>query len=191
MLTVSSDAVDVEARLLSALLACPACGAALAPWGYGRSRYVRADVSGRWRLRPRRARCSGCGVTHVLLPVTCLVRRADAVTVIGTALAHAAARWGHRRIAETLGRPASTVRGWLRRFSARAGPIRMVFTALVCAVDPAPTMPAPADSPLGDAVAAIIATARAAAARWPRSMVAVSPWLLAAAATEGRLLAPG
>ncbi|MPY81363.1 MAG: hypothetical protein GEV04_23785, partial [Actinophytocola sp.] len=136
MLTVGIDAADVEARLSSASLECPECGSALAPWGRGRPRGIRADGGVRWRLRPRRARCSGCGVTHILLPVTCLVRRADAVTVIGAALAYAAAEWGHRRIAETLGRPASTVRGWLRRFSARAGPIRSVFTALLCAVDP-------------------------------------------------------
>jgi len=56
------------------------------PGAISRVRVVRADGSVRWRLRPRRARCAGCGVTHVLLPVSCLVRRADAVEVIGVAL---------------------------------------------------------------------------------------------------------
>jgi uncharacterized protein YjcR len=35
---------------------------------------------------------------------------------------------GHRRIAEQLGVPAATVRGWLRRFGARAPVIAALFT---------------------------------------------------------------
>jgi len=37
-------------------------------------------------LRPRRARCGSCLVTHVLLAVSCLLRRADVVDLIGAAL---------------------------------------------------------------------------------------------------------
>lgn len=191
MLTVGNDPADVETRLSAALLSCPGCGERLAPWGHGRTRTVRGDAGIRWRLRPRRAICSGCGVTHVLLPVSCLLRRADAVGVIGAALAHAASGWGHRRIAVRLGCPAATVRGWLRRFCSRAGPLRSAFIALACAVDPEPGVPEPAGSELADAVAAIVAVARAVVARWGRSVFTVSPWQLAVAVTSGRLLAPG
>jgi hypothetical protein len=124
----------------------------------------------------------------VLLPVTCLSRRADEVAVIGQALEAKAAGAGHRVIAEVLGRPASTVRGWLRALAARAGQVRSVFTALAVSLVPDPPLPAAAGSPLGDAVAAIAAAAAAAA----KFLVVgeVARWQLAAAATCGMLLAP-
>ena len=84
-------------------------------------------------LVPRRSRCRECGGTHVLLPAWCLLRRADAGEVIGAALEAAAAGDGHRKIAGRLGRPASTVRGWLRAFARRAEQVRLVFTALAAA----------------------------------------------------------
>ncbi len=127
----------------------------------------------------------------MLLPVRCLARRADEAGVIGQALALAAAGLGHRAVAERLGRPAATVRGWLRRAAARAGPLRSAFTALACELDPDPLLPAPAGSPLADAVAAIVAAAGAAARRWRLAASGLSPWELAAAVTAGRLLAPG
>ena len=58
-----------------------------------------------------------------------LGRRADAVTVIGAALVCAAGAQGSRRIAERLGRPAATVRGWLRPFTSRAEVLRSAFTS--------------------------------------------------------------
>jgi Homeodomain-like domain-containing protein len=189
VLTVGKDAGEVERRLTGSGLACPGCRGRLRPWGHGRARVVRDDGEVRWRFRPRRARCAGCGVTHVLLPVTVLVRRADMVAVIGAALVWAAAGWGHRRMAERLGRSASTVRGWLRRFRRRAGPLREAFTGLLCGLDAGPLLPAPAGSDVADAVAAIVAAAGAVARRW--AVLAVSPWLVAAAVTSGRLLARG
>src|SRR5581483_11854457 len=144
-----------------------------------------------WRLRPRRARCAGCRRTHVLLPVFMLARRADAVTVIGAALAAAAAGLGHRPVAERLGRPEATVRGWLRRFASRAEPLRAGFTALACVLDPYPRLPGPAGSPAADAVAAIMAAAVAAGRRWGRDVLALPAWELAAAVSSARLLAPG
>lgn len=190
VVTVGNDRADVERRLSAGLLSCPGCGGRLVGWGYGRSRTVRGDGEIRWRLRPRRARCSGCGRTHILLPVTCLVRRADAVAVIGGALVLAAGGWGHRRVAVAFGRSASTVRGWMRRFAARAGPLRSAFTALACDLDPDPRLPAPAGSVVADAVAAIVAAAAAAVVRWGRVVFTMSPWLLAAAVSSGALLAP-
>ena len=191
MLTVGKDAAGVEELLSSGRLACPACGEGLRGWGHARRRLVRGPGEGRWWLRPRRARCPECGRTHVLLPVSVLARRADTATVIGTALAVAAAGLGHRKAAEQAGRPAATVRGWLRRFASRAEALRAAFTLVVCALDPDPPLPAPAGSPAGDAVAAIVAAAAAARRRWGGGALVLSPWELAAAVTGGRLLAPG
>jgi hypothetical protein len=74
----------------------------------------------------------------------CLSRRADAGAVIGAAL-EAAAGGGHRKIARPLGRPAATVRGWVRRFTGRAEPVRVFFTMLLA---PDPVMPAGAAGPV-------------------------------------------
>jgi hypothetical protein len=126
----------------------------------------------------------------VLLPAWCLLRRADAATVIGAALEAAAAGDGHRKIAVRLGRAASTVRGWLRRFAGRAEPVRVFFTVLLARVAPDPVMPAGAVSAVAAAVAAIAGAAVAVAARWP--LVGQVPvWAVASAASGGLLLAPG
>ena len=127
----------------------------------------------------------------MLLPPFVLARRADAVSVIGAALAAAAAGLGHRLVAARLGRPEATVRGWLRRFASRAQVLRAGFTALACALDPDPLLPGPAGSEVADAVAAIVAAAGAAARRWGRDVLALSAWELAAALSSARLLAPG
>ena len=191
VLTVGKDAAGVEELLSSGRLGCPGCGGLLRGWGYARRRVIRDTGAGRWWLRPRRARCVGCGGTHVLLPVSVLARRADAVVVIGAALAGAAAGLGHRRVAERAGRPASTVRGWLRRFAVRAEALRSVFTRVACALDPDPVLPGPCGSLAADAVAAIMAAAVAAVRRWGERAFALSPWELGVAVTGGRLLAPG
>jgi transposase-like protein len=190
MLTVGKDAGRVERLLSEGRLVCPACGARLRGWGHARPRVIRGEGGTSWRLRPRRARCEGCRRTHVLLPAGVLARRADAVAVIGAALAAAAAGLGHRPVAERLGRPAATVRGWLRRFASRAGALRAGFTALACALDPDPLLPGPAGSPAADAVAAIAAAAAAAVRRWG-DVLTLSAWELAAAVSSARLLAPG
>ena len=65
-------------------------------------------------LRPRRARCRTCRVTHVLLPAVVAPRRADTTAVIGSALQASARGTGYRRIAAQLERPLSTVRRWIR-----------------------------------------------------------------------------
>jgi hypothetical protein len=128
-------------------------------------------------------------VTHVLLPVVALLRRADVAVVIGAALAAKAAGLGYRRIAELVGRPAPTVRGWLRRFAGRVEAVRGVFTTWVRALDPDPVMPGPAGSAWADAIAAIRAAAVAAAGRFVISDVSL--WEVAAGVSGGRLLAPG
>jgi hypothetical protein len=77
---------------------------------------------------------------------------------------------GAARLGAELGVPAATVRGWLRRLRARAGRMLQEATAefgrLVAVIqtpegrDPSP--PGPTGSPLGDALALVIACALAA-----------------------------
>ena len=140
-------------------------------------------------VRPRRARCIGCGVTHVLLPVQWLLRRADTVVVIGAALTAKAAGVGFRRIAGWLGRPPETVRGWLRRFSARAEMLRRLFTVLLRAMAADPVIPAPAGGAWADALAVIDAAVTAAITRF--GVLGVPSWGWVSAMSGGRLLAPG
>jgi len=194
VLTVNADRDVVERQLGGGELACPLCGGVLARWGNGIARRVRlpggpdAEQARHVVLIPRRSRCRECAATHVLLPAWCLARRADAGEVIGLALEAKAAGAGHRVIAERLGRPASTVRGWLRAFSRRAEQVRSVFTALAASLVTDPPLPAPAASLISDAVAAVAASAAAAAA--VPGVGTVARWQLAAAVTCGLLLAP-
>lgn len=200
MVTVEIDPDAVEQRLCSGGLTCPGCAGRLAGWGRARSRVVRGP-DGPLAVTPRRSRCTRCRATHVLLPVLLLVRRADTAEVIGAALTAKAAGHGHRRIAAALGRPADTVRGWLRRFAARVEQVRAVFTGWCRALDPDPVLPGPAGSPWADALAVLDAAARAVTARFSdtgavgrvdgRSDVGVVPvGQFAAAVSAGRLLAP-
>jgi hypothetical protein len=119
-----------------------------------------------------------------------LVRRADAVSVIGAALAAAAAGAGARRVAGVVDRPVETVRGWLRRFTRRAERVRVVFTALLVGVGVDPVPPAATSSAFADAVAAVVGAWRAARSRWP-DVGELPVWVFAAAVSGGRLLAPG
>lgn len=190
MLTVNGDGVMVERQLADGELVCPGCGGALGGWGRARPRRVRVAEGPDAVVVPRRSRCRQCGATHVLLPVWCLSRRADEGAVIGAALVAAAAGGGHRKIAEGLGRPASTVRGWLRRFAGRAEAVRVFFTVLLVRTSPDPVMPAGAASTVAAAVSAVAGAASAVAARWP-VVGQVPVWTAASAASGGLLLAPG
>jgi hypothetical protein len=189
LLTVGNSAVVVEELLGNGLLSCPGCGGRLGGWGHASRRPVFTAGRVAVAVRPRRARCAGCGVTHVLLPAWLLARRCDGTSVIGDMLARAALGQGFRGIAAASGVPEGTVRGRLRRFRSSAGRVREFFTRLagVLAVDPVPLDPA--GSPLADAVVAVAAAAAAAAGRWP-GMVTVAGWELAAVLTLGSLLSP-
>lgn len=194
MVTVGLDEGRVELALAVGRLVCPGCGGVLRRWGWARRRLLRGAVGASVWLRPRRSRCGSCGLSHVLLPSIALLRRADVVEVIGRALALAAAGMGARRVAERVGRSAETVRGWLRRFRARAQRLRVVFTALLVDVAPDPVPPAAAGDPVADAVAAIAGAGVAARSRWPGLVDPVGEvpvWGFAAAVSHGRLLAPG
>ncbi len=198
MVTVEADAAGVERRLGQGRIGCPGCGGRLAGWGRARPRVVRG-LDRVQRLVPRRARCRGCGVTHVLLPVFVLVRRADTVEVVGAAIAARAAGAGVRTIAAGLGRPVETVRGWLRRLAGRLELVRGWFTAVAVAVGVDPVPPGPAGSGWADLVTAVAAAASVVAARFqlvPAATTAADRraagwvWRAAAAMCSGRLLAP-
>ena len=185
LLMVGIDPVAVDGLLTGGRLRCPGCRGRLGSWGRARPRSVREE-HGQVRHRPRRARCSGCGRTHVLLAASMLARRADGVAVIGTALLAKVGGLGHRTIAAGNGRPVGTVRGWLRRFGRRAEALRVLFTGLLHALDPAAGSLLPTGSGLSDALAAVGAAAAAAVRLFgPRG-----PWQFAAAASGGLLLGP-
>ncbi len=129
---------------------CAACGGSLKPWGYARTRVVRERGGVRRIVRPRRVRCRGCRVTHVLVPAALL--------------AHAAGR-GHRAIAAELALPPDTVRGWLRRARANAEAVRRDAMRLAVELDPLLGPIDPVGSLLGDALNALGAAVAAARRR--------------------------
>jgi hypothetical protein len=189
MLTVGNNQAVVEELLGNGLLPCPGCGGRLGGWGHAVRRPVfragRVPVA----VRPRRARCASCGVTHVLLPAWLLARRCDGTAVIGDMLARAARGQGFRGIAAASGVPEGTVRSRLRRFRASASRVREFFTRLAGVLSPDPVPLDPAGGGLGDAVVAVAAAAAAARGRWP-GVITVSGWELAAVLTLGSLLSP-
>lgn len=155
MFTVSDVVSAVESDLISGLLSCPRCAGQLRPWGWARPRSIRSHGVGQEQVlvrhRPRRARCGRCSITHVLLPVVLAARRADSAAVIAAAIESKTIEGvGHRVIAIRLGRPASTVRGWLRSFASCAGQITVAFASLTLrdAPDAARIWPAPSSGPV-------------------------------------------
>ena len=189
MLTVGNNRAGVEELLGNGLLSCPGCGGRLGGWGHAVRRPVFRAGRVAVAVRPRRARCGSCGVTHVLLPAWLLVRRCDGTAVIGDMLARAARGQGFRSIAAATGVPEGTVRCRLRRFRRSAGRVREFFTRLAGALAADPVPLEPAGGVLGDAVVAVAAAAAAAAGRWP-GVLTVSGWELAAVLTLGSLLSP-
>ncbi len=184
MLIVGIDGAAVEADLVNGRICCPGCKMGLRPWGHGVEREVRLLGLSQWR-RPRRSICRACAVTHVLVPEDTLLRRRDGVEVIGAALVAKAQGQGHRRIAAHLGRVASTVRGWLRRFAQKAGSIREHFTRWAHTLGPSHDRRfSGGGTAFCDAVEAIGMAGAVAVRRFgPRS-----PWSLASVLTGGGLL---
>jgi hypothetical protein len=182
-----------EARALrdldSGALPCPGCSAPLRPWGFARTRSLRLFGGGLVGLRPRRVLCRSCAVTHVLLPARAPARHAYAIEVVGQALLAGANGLGHRAIGADLGLPPDTVRGWIRRASARAQWLRVQGTTAAHAFDPMhPPITAAGDgSAFADALSAL---GLAAAAARRRLGPIAPPWQLVAVLAHGRLLAP-
>jgi hypothetical protein len=98
---------------------CPVCRSMMSfSSGYGRR--VRAGAV--FDVWVRRGRCRSCrGASHALLPSFCLLRRLDAVEVIGPAVTAVAAGVGTRRVAKGIAElfAYTTVRGWWRRHRER------------------------------------------------------------------------
>ena len=191
MVTVEVDPVRVESRLAAGGIGCPTCrDGVLGGWGYARARRIEG-LSG--LLRPRRARCRACTVTHVLLPVTVLVRRAYAAERIWAALTARAEGSGHRRIGASLGIPAATVRGWLRRAGSRLEAVRVWFLGVAVAAGVDVRIPDGTGCAWRDVLAAVATATAAIRFRFGAAglLGAVTPDRVAVAASGGRLLAPG
>ena len=183
MIIVENDPARVEAALRRGRLACPHCDGELGPWGSARHRFLRMK-EGAEGHRPRRSRCRSCRRTSVLLPDVALLRRVDAASVIGVALLARAEGLGQRRIAAILSRQRETVRGWLQRFSARAGALATHFSAWAFALDARLADVPPQRTPAAAAIDAIGTAGRAASTLLgPRPV-----WSWASAMTGGRLL---
>ena len=186
LLIVGTDSLEVDQLLAGGKLRCPGCAGELRPWGYARERGVRGEAAV-VALRPRRSSCSRCRCTHVLLPASTLLRRADTVAVIGRALLAKSAGSGHRSIAALLDRPVSTVRGWLRRFGVRAESLRVLFTVLLHELDSSAAALPVTGSGFADALQSLgLAAAAAARLFGPRPA-----WQFASAASGGLLFGPG
>jgi hypothetical protein len=160
------DPARVDADLAARRLACPSCAAGrLAPWSHARPRVVALLDGRRVRLTPRRARCTDCRRTHVLLPAWCVPRRGHGVEVIAVALAQRLAGAGPRLIGQRLGVAADTVRGWVRRVVRRADQLRGAATVHLHLLDPMAVPPEPTGNDLGDALVALAAATQAATGR--------------------------
>lgn len=189
-MTVEADLARVESRLAAGRVGCPGCRGVLRPWGWARPREVHG-IDG--VLLPRRARCGECLVTHVLLPVTVLLRRAYAADVIGAALLARAAGRGHRLVALALKVPAATVRGWLRVIAGRLGTTRVQLLQVAHRAGVDVAVPEALGCPWRDLLAALGAATAAVTGRFgPVGVLGpVTAWQVAAACSAGRLLAPG
>jgi Homeodomain-like domain len=136
------------------------------------------------RVRRLRPRCDACETTHVLLDACSVPRRRDGAEVIGEALVAKAQGDGHRRIAARLGRPPSTVRGWLRAAARRAELLGTAALRWVRALDASAGPPRPASSLLADAVEALGSAVRECRLRLG---IGAGPWELVVALTGGLL----
>ena len=157
--SVLIDEQELEEWLADGRVRCPGCGGSLSPWGHAREREVRV-LGGIRRLRPRRGRCSPCARTHVLLAAWAVPRRRDGAEVIGLALLLKADGAGHRTIADRLGRPPGTVRGWLRAAERRADALANCGTLWTIALGEQTTRPSTRRrSPLQHAVESLASAA--------------------------------
>ena len=181
-----------ESSLRDGGMRCPHCQGRLRPYGYARTRTVRGLGSARLRVTPRRARCADCRATQVLLPGQLICRRADSTEVIGHALAAKAATGaGHRSIAAKLGRPVSTVRGWLRRAPEPHAAWLYQQAVQRCANIDRELLAAPPPTPPPTLLARALNLLAGAALRYRERLGLTDPaWALIGAFSYGCLLAP-
>jgi transposase-like protein len=163
---------------------CPSCAGPLVFWS-GYWRHVRAAGRCRKVFVPR-LRCVRCGVSHALLPAFVLAWRLDVVETVGAVIAEVAGGGcGVRPAAARAGVPHTTARGWVRRFSARAGELGTAFAALAVELGGDAARP-PAEA--GRFALAGIKAAFGAAAGLP-GWLAVGVWRFASSVSGGRLIA--
>jgi transposase-like protein len=183
------EVLDTEAaRMLldRGKLACPDCGQVLRPWGHARERTVR-DLGGTLiTVRPDRASCSGCGLTHVLLDARLLPRRGYAAALIGKALLGAASGSGHRPVARELTVPDGTVRGWIRAARRSAARLRTEAIRTIVQLDQDAFIIRVLASELAGALEYLGTAARLMARHI--KLENVHPWGMVNACTRGRLL---
>lgn len=190
MVTVEADQARVESRLADGRLSCPGCGGRLRRWGWARARRVHGLPG---PVRPRRARCSSCGATHVLLPLTLLLRRGWSAATVWAAVVARGCGAGFRPAAAAVGAPATTVRGWLRRLGGRLAAVREAFTAIGVAFGVDARPPDGLGCPWRDLLAAVGMAVSAVRGRFGGAglLGAVTAGQVAVAGSGGRLLAPG
>lgn len=183
------DCCDVEEILDAKELKCP-CGGELGRWGWSTERLVRGLSE---PIRPRRVICRNCGVTHVLLPSTCYERRADCAERIGQGVLAAAAGIDFEAIAQELGTPVETIRGWVRRLRANAGPVVAFLSQVAQRADPAWSYRPPVRlsklASVVDVVGAVVAAVCRSKETGPGVSV-VAVWQVVALVTGGKFLAP-
>jgi hypothetical protein len=182
------DAVAARRALVARSLRCPGCGGVLAPWGRTRTRTVRDLAGARLTVRPDRARCTGCGATHVLLDAALLARRSATARLIGSALVRAAQGQPHQRIGDVLDTPVGTVRGWVRRARATAVELWQLGVQAVVTLEADALPTRDRADPLAAALDALAAAAAAARRRFGPAVG--PPWTAITVLTSGRLLAP-
>jgi hypothetical protein len=190
---IARDEELAQLALTDGTLGCPhsACGGSVYRDGYARTRRVRIRESGQRELRPQRVACRRCGRTNVLLPAWCVPGRCDDAETIGVALLAATQGQGHRSIAARLGRPATTVRGWLRAARNNADALRARAWSLQGQVEPqSEARVRPTGTPLGDALSGLAEAAAAAKRRFGADRYATSLWEHIVLISGGRLLRP-
>lgn len=110
--------VAVGRHVVAPRLSCPLCSTPMVFWsGYWRSVRVAGLF---WRVWIPRARCRVCRVSHGLIPSFLLAGRQDPGETIGDGLVEIAGGVSIGGVSRRLGLPFTTVRGWWRRFRARA-----------------------------------------------------------------------
>jgi len=181
------DTAAAHQALTRRRLRCPDCAEPLRPWGRARTRTVRDRDGQRLTARPDRARCTGCGSTHVVLDAGLLAHRGYSVGVVGRALLAAVAGAGHRRIAAELAVPEGTVRGWLRRVRGTARQLHRLGVQTTVLLDPEALPVIARSDPLAVALDALGAAAVAFGRRFAREDA--DPWARINVLTRGQLLA--
>ena len=167
------------------LLRCP-CRGVLAPWGHAVARRVRFVAR---LVRPRRARCRRCRVTHVLLPVSLFARRGVAGVMIWACVLARVVGVKIAAIAARVCVAASTVASWLRRIVGRASWWRQVLVGVLGLLDPRAREVVAAGSALADAVTVLDAVTAVLRVRGGGLATVTAPQV-ASHLTRGQRLAP-